>query len=172
MIMGDLKANWHFDKTQSNAFSYLFNLPNAVERLCKMCEELSTIFKGQGIEDKPTAIHQMMLTIQKDEAKTSYENAVRAVCESAENEPRIFPSREIINEGLTKVKELVMPVGARRKQAAYLRRHLGKSASMSVASYVHRIQVLSRYLLFFPGSRGSLPEDEVIEIIAKSIPQK
>ena len=137
-----------------------------------MCEELPTIFKGQGIEEKPNAMHQLVLTILKDEAKTSYENAVRAACETTENGPRIFPTRDIINEGLAKVKELVMPVGARRKQAAYLRRHLGKPASMSVVSYVHRIQVLSRYLRFFPGSRGSLPEDEVVEIIATSIPQK
>ena len=138
------------------------NLPNAAERLCKMCEEFPTIFKGQGIEEKPNAMHQLVLTILKDEAKTSYENAVRAACEATENGPRIFPTRDIINEGLAKVKELVMPVGARRKQAACLRRHLGKPASMSVASYVHRIQVLSRYLVFFPGSRGSLPEDEVV----------
>lgn len=74
---------------------------------------------------------------------------------------------------MQKVIELVMPIGARQTQARYLRRHLGKPSTMTVAGFIARLQVLNRYMKHLPGSnRTSLPEDELVEIIVAALPQK
>ena len=79
------------------------------------------------------------------------------------------------NKVLAKMTKYAFPAFAFREQKKYLRRHLAKSRSMKLCSFISRLQQLTAYLEEFPpdteGQKlAPLPADEIMDIIYHSMP--
>ena len=143
------------------------DLPNAAERLCKLMDEIQNIVEGRRLQENPSAIHHICIQLLKDSALDTYRLATTSAVEDNNN----TLTKEIINDGMRKVIELVMPLNGRQTQARYMRRFIGKPSSMTVAAFVARLQVLNKYLRHLPGThRTSMAEDEIVEIVIAAIP--
>ena len=78
---------------------YSANGLNSPERFCKCKESLEDLIKGQGNEDNPSAINQLILQLLVDDALQAYKTAT----ELALAEPRKKISQTIIDLGLASV---------------------------------------------------------------------